>query len=109
SREQGAHHTEKNQPMTSYRTQTPHQQRYSQPSQKQTSRNQCPDCGGQMRFIEQYDRWYCDRCQSYKSQQSEQQMPTQQLRKSYCPECGNKIRYIEKYDRWYCDNCRNYK
>jgi len=28
--------------------------------------NPCPDCGSELRFIDQYDRWYCDNCQEYK-------------------------------------------
>ena len=26
----------------------------------------CPDCGSEMRYIDQYDRWYCDDCREYK-------------------------------------------
>ncbi|MFW5907763.1 MAG: hypothetical protein ACOCTR_05310, partial [Candidatus Natronoplasma sp.] len=26
----------------------------------------CPDCGGQLRWIEEYEMWYCERCGDYK-------------------------------------------
>jgi len=26
----------------------------------------CPDCDREMRWIEEYDRWYCGRCKEYK-------------------------------------------
>jgi predicted amidophosphoribosyltransferase len=26
----------------------------------------CPTCGKDMRYIQQYDRWYCDNCKAYK-------------------------------------------
>ncbi len=26
----------------------------------------CPDCGQRIRFIDEYDSWYCDTCQEYK-------------------------------------------
>jgi len=29
-------------------------------------KNQCPVCGGHLRYIEQYESWYCDTCQEYK-------------------------------------------
>lgn len=28
--------------------------------------SQCPDCNNRMRYINKYNRWYCDRCQEYK-------------------------------------------
>ena len=49
--------------------QQPQQQEQQQPQQQQQpkqTQNPCPDCGGQMRYIEEYERWYCDDCQEYK-------------------------------------------
>jgi len=52
--------------------QPPEQQ---QPSQQQTrpgqqppeqQSHQCPDCGESIRYVEKYERWYCDACQEYK-------------------------------------------
>jgi len=41
------------------------QQRQPPPPSNQTAKN-CQDCGGQMRYIEEYNRWYCDGCEEYK-------------------------------------------
>jgi len=41
------------------------QQRQPPPPSQKPSKN-CSDCGGQMRYIEEYDRWYCDSCEEYK-------------------------------------------
>ena len=56
--------------------QQPQQQQQQQPppstqqqppqQQQQQQENQCPDCSGEMRHIDEYDRWYCDNCQEYK-------------------------------------------
>lgn len=46
------------------------QQQYGAPPQQQQppqqQGRQCPDCGGGMRYVNEYNRWYCDRCQGYK-------------------------------------------
>lgn len=47
-----------------------------------TSKN-CPTCGSQLRYIEQYNQWYCDSCQDYKmpvepAQHPQQQQPPEQ-------------------------------
>ncbi len=46
------------------------QQQYGAPPQQQQPPQQqgrpCPDCGGSMRYVNEYNRWYCDRCQGYK-------------------------------------------
>lgn len=34
--------------------------------QQQQESNLCPDCGQTIRYLEEYDSWYCDRCQDYK-------------------------------------------
>jgi len=51
-------------------TQQQQQQQQQQPTpppqQQQQQENQCPDCSGEMRYIDEYDRWYCDNCQEYK-------------------------------------------
>lgn len=31
-----------------------------------TQANMCPECRGTMRFVQEYQRWYCDNCQDYK-------------------------------------------
>ncbi len=36
------------------------------PPPSENNENSCPDCDEEMRYIDQYDRWYCDNCQQYK-------------------------------------------
>ncbi len=36
------------------------------PMSDDQTKNRCSICGNQMRYIEQYDRWYCDECKEYK-------------------------------------------
>ncbi len=33
--------------------------------QAQSSQATCPTCGGQLSYIQQYQRWYCYKCQKY--------------------------------------------
>ncbi|MFO7991163.1 MAG: hypothetical protein R6U61_02580 [Thermoplasmata archaeon] len=50
-------------------TQQQPQQGYQEPQQQeqqQQQQNACPTCGSQMRWINEYSRWYCDNCQAYK-------------------------------------------
>lgn len=35
-------------------------------TQPQQESHPCPDCGQPIRYIQEYDRWYCDTCQEYK-------------------------------------------
>jgi len=42
------------------------QQQQPPPQQPQQETKQCSDCGDEMRYIDEYDRWYCDNCQEYK-------------------------------------------
>lgn len=41
-------------------------QPYQQPPPQQQPPRACPDCSGNMRYISDYNRWYCDTCQGYK-------------------------------------------
>ncbi len=100
--------------------------------------NKCPTCGGQLRFVQEYERYYCDNCEDYKmpvhppepstpqppqsqqsgqqyqqpqnqpSQQPTQQAPSPEEETKICPTCGNEVRWIEEYERYYCDNCQKY-
>jgi len=37
----------------------------SAPEVPETPQSQCPDCGGTLTWIEQYQRWYCYKCSKY--------------------------------------------
>ncbi|MFW5946506.1 MAG: hypothetical protein ACOCSJ_00715 [Candidatus Natronoplasma sp.] len=48
-------------------TQQPRQQQvHPGPQQTQQESHTCPDCGQSIRYIEEYNSWYCDNCQEYK-------------------------------------------
>jgi len=83
--------------------------RQSSVSDDQT-KNRCSNCGDQMRYIEQYDRWYCDECKEYgPASEKEKSRSIDYPSRNTCPDCRSKVRYIDQYDRWYCDECKEYK
>jgi hypothetical protein len=43
----------------------PMQQPLAQPSGQQSAMQACPRCSGQLQFVAQYQRWYCQQCQQY--------------------------------------------
>jgi len=70
-----------------------------------------------MRYIQQYDRWYCDFCKEYApagytgqnaSPVSAQTPVHEEESTPLCPKCGRPLTYIKEYDRWYCYNCKEY-
>jgi ssDNA-binding Zn-finger/Zn-ribbon topoisomerase 1 len=76
----------------------------------------CPGCGGDMKFIQKYDSWYCGACKKYKQDFDVKASNAQQSVASAgaapatnkCPKCGKPATYIEKYSRWYCYDCKAY-
>lgn len=56
----------------------------------------CPTCGGELTYIEKYDRWYCREDKAYAP---EGYGEGGNLR---CPDCGKTLSYIEQYGRYYC-------
>ncbi len=59
----------------------------------------CPNCGRELSYIAQYNRWYCYSCRAY--------APVARS-KNACPNCGATLRWIDQYERWWCDSCRRY-
>ncbi len=59
----------------------------------------CPNCGRELSFITQYNRWYCYFCQRY--------APATKS-KNACPTCGATMRWIDQHQRWWCDACQKY-
>ncbi len=89
------------------------------PEPKAAAEPACTDCGGKIRHIAQYDRWYCDACKKYmdkgfkpggkKEAAPAAAAPQPEVKKDpACTDCGGKIRHIAQYDRWYCDACKKY-
>ncbi len=70
----------------------------------------CPVCRGQLRYITQYDKWYCDKCKKYQPISEDQNAKSHgELSKNICSNCNGKMKYITQYERWYCDECKEYK
>ena len=46
--------------------QQPDQRTQQGQQQRQNQVHPCPDCGRPIRYIQEYDSWYCDSCQEYK-------------------------------------------
>lgn len=87
----------------------------------QKERLSCPDCSGKVRFIEQYQRYWCDNCEKYMPlnfglEQVNVVPPSTDLFEGVkekeqvftCPKCGSVPRYVEKYKRYWCENCSEY-
>jgi hypothetical protein len=45
-----------------------------------------------MRYIKEYQRWWCDAEKKYAPKRV----------KNPCPTCGKELSYVRTYDRWYC-------
>ncbi len=56
--------------------------------------NPCPTCGRELRFVKDYDRWWCEAEKKY--------APKDYGKKNLCPTCGKELTWIPEYQRWYC-------
>jgi hypothetical protein len=54
--------------------------------------NVCPSCGRTMRYIKEWQRWWCDAEKKYAPKRI----------KNPCPTCGKELSFIRQYERWYC-------
>ncbi len=86
------------------------------------NRISCPNCDGKVRFIEQYQRYWCDNCEKYMpldfglekvvvvppSSEVLEKIEEKKDGSMKCPKCGSEPRYVEKYKKYWCDNCSEY-
>ncbi|MEF8873376.1 MAG: hypothetical protein V5A88_01750 [Candidatus Thermoplasmatota archaeon] len=49
---------------------------YMKLDEMETQANQCPTCGGNLRYVAEYDNWYCDNCGDYKTPVNPPQSPS---------------------------------
>ena len=56
----------------------------------------CPTCGAELRFIKDYDRWFCDAERKYAPK--DWGRPA----RNACPTCGKDLTWIPEYRRWFC-------
>ncbi len=69
----------------------------------------CPECSGEMKYIEKYTEWYCHACRKYPLHKSKPKAAAEAPKADpKCPKCDGAVRYIEKYQRHYCDACKEY-
>ena len=62
----------------------------------------CPNCGGELSFLEQYHRQYCYSCGHYAPEGYGDRGEKQ------CATCGGLLSYVAQYDRYYCYRCNTY-
>jgi len=60
--------------------------------------NLCPTCGGELRYVAQYDRRYCDACEKYAPRRARRP----------CPTCAADLTWVARYRRYYCTSCLRY-
>jgi len=58
--------------------------------------NPCPTCGSELRYVKDYDRWWCDAEKKYAPKEYGK------AAKPVCPTCGKELTWIPEYGRWYC-------
>lgn len=69
----------------------------------------CPECSGEMKYIEKHSEWYCHACKKYPLHKPKKKpVANGQPKKMTCPKCNGSLRYIEKYGRHYCNACKAY-
>ncbi|GEM_PF-1001948 len=61
----------------------------------------CPDCGTDLTWVDEYERWYCLVCEGYKEEEK--------LEEKVCPDCGDDLIWVDAYEKWYCYRCEEYK
>jgi len=75
---------------------------------KESTGKCCPQCSGEMKFVQKYNEWYCYTCKKYPLHKAKPEAPKKEAAAACCPKCKGKLRYIEKYQRHYCDACKAY-
>ncbi len=95
----------------------------------------CPDCNGPLKYVEKYDRHWCDACKKYAAkdaikaaeEKSAEEAPAEEKpaeeapaeekpaeeapteeKKYKCPDCDDELRFVAQYDRYWCEKCKRY-
>lgn len=88
----------------------------------------CATCEGELEYIEEYDSWYCDKCQKYEGEEAEPVATEEPAKETVpeaeeeapkeeeapadvrtCPQCGGNLEFVKDYDAWYCYTCQKYE
>ncbi|HKZ99803.1 MAG TPA: hypothetical protein VJ326_09490 [Thermoplasmata archaeon] len=62
----------------------------------------CPTCGGDLTFLDQYQRHFCYACQQYAPEGYGARGANK------CPTCTGILSYVAVYDRFFCYRCQQY-
>lgn len=69
----------------------------------------CPNCAGEPKYVEQYQRYYCYTCSEYvEPVEKEETAEEEKTKGRTCSDCGGTATYVEQYDRYYCYTCSKY-
>jgi tetratricopeptide (TPR) repeat protein len=70
--------------------------------------NNCSRCGGPLRYVEKYGRYWCNTCCRYERKPG---TPASGAVSSgvACPTCRGSLRYIAQYGRNWCNICKQYR
>jgi hypothetical protein len=55
-----------------------------------------------LRYIEKYQRHYCDACKCYAPKAGASSA------NRACPVCKSELKFIAQYNEWYCYKCKKY-
>jgi tetratricopeptide (TPR) repeat protein len=82
---------------------------YAQDAGVPAAPDTCSGCGGPLRFVSRYGRYWCTRCERYERQKGGA-VPGSAAPggAEKCPRCGNPSRFIKEYGRKWCNTCRVY-
>ena len=71
----------------------------------------CPTCKRPLKYIKEYNRWYCQSCGTYAPVTVPKKEAPEVARKpgKACSTCGRPLRHIKEYNRWYCNSCKAYE
>ena len=64
----------------------------------------CKNCGQSLQFVQQYNNWYCSKCNIY----GPPSLKFPQQASFFCPICEEPINYIDQYSKWHCPKCASY-
>ncbi len=68
----------------------------------------CPKCSEKVTYVEQYQKYWCDKCQTYPEFKEGPQEPGSGEYEVNCSECGTKVDYVEQYQQYWCPKCQKY-
>jgi hypothetical protein len=70
----------------------------------------CSTCNQPLRYISQYERWYCNNCKAYEGVKKVEPKPVAAPpAEKPCPTCRSMMKYVPRHRKYYCYTCRAYR